>query len=123
MNVLRRAAETLATRHRNATSVPVVYRSAAGRRVACTATVGRSEFESESIDGARMLHRTVDFLVTSAELTDDEGPLVPRAGDLVESDHAGVGGKYEVRSVGGAAVWEPSDAFGLTRRIHTQRVA
>lgn len=107
---------------RQLTGVSIAYEARHGRRARVQATVGRTEHESEDDAGQRVVHRTVDFLVTAAELKDEEGAIVPTAGDRILSDHEELGAIYEVVGPAGGDGYDTSDPYGDQLRIHTQRM-
>lgn len=117
-DLLQSAAIWLAGKRKAHAGQPVTYQRG-DLSVALTATVGRTEWESASADGTVVRFKTRDWIVTAADLAVDGVLLVPAHGDrIVMAD----GVRYEVSAPAGQAVWQWSDEFDVSRRIHTKCV-
>lgn len=118
-NRQRVAAERLAARLKAATGESLVYRRGNNSIDDLTGTVGETEHEDSSTEMVIHLIKSVDFIVTAADLVIDDEQTTPQKGDQIEWD----GGLYEVLPHGDQKqTWRPSDPFGTVIRIHTKEI-
>lgn len=100
-------------------SQAVTYRSGVVQ-LAVQATIGRTEFESETAGGARLVTESRDFLIRVIDLA-TAGLPEPRRGDVVDELVAGVTFRYEVMPFGPQdEIWRYSDPYRLLYRVHTK---
>lgn len=116
MNVLADANAWLQSQRHTHTTRDVTYQRGAGQ-LSIKATVGRTKFESERLDGVRVVDESRDFLIRAVDLDFGLGPVEPERGDLVIE-----GGKtYEVLPFGkNDEHWRYSDRDRLTFRVYTK---
>jgi hypothetical protein len=103
------------------------FKTAAGRTVtyrrgndetAVTATVGRSQFESQNQSGVIENWESRDYLVTYGDLPYGE----PMRGDVIVEELSGEVLEYEVASPRGVPVFHFGDAFRSIVRVHTTQI-
>jgi hypothetical protein len=111
----------LASQLKEHASQTVTYRRG-GSSVVVQATIGRTEFESTSDDGATILvSRSRDFLVAASDLVLSGNEVVPQRGDTIEEVVGATTVVHEVAPPSSAVpAWEWSGALRNVRRIHTK---
>ena len=110
-DLLRTGAAWLEAQRKAHLATDVVY-TQGETSVTVAATLGRTECEVTDDAGVTVKATVMDFLVTDADLG-----LTPEPGDTITAN----GRTFEVIRVNGTC-WTWSDAFQITRRIHTQDV-
>jgi hypothetical protein len=88
-----------------------------GNTAQITATIGRSQFESQLQTGVIENWESRDYIIKTTELPYGE----PRRGDLIVEELNGVSTFYEVSSPRGVPVFHYADAFQQLVRIHTKQ--
>jgi hypothetical protein len=95
---------------------PITFLPFGGAGFTVDATIGQSDHQQEEMDGVITSWRSVDFIVTAADLKGHE----PQRGDRIYSEHTGEKLVYEAATTGGGDhVYRRSDEFGVAFRIHT----
>jgi hypothetical protein len=84
-----------------------------------TATIGRSDFESQDQNGVIENWEARDYLVPTGNLPFGE----PLRGDVIVEASGGLELEYEVAAPRGVPVFRYGDAFRSIVRIHTKQVA
>jgi hypothetical protein len=103
---------------------PVIYQRG-GDSAEVTATIGRSVFAVDNGEGAAIRTELRDYLIRAAHLVLGGQLTLPRPGDQVHEMRDGVIFIYQAMAPGGAddePVWQYSDPYRLTLRIHTRQV-
>lgn len=113
MDLLERGATWLAGQLKGAAGRTVTY-SRNGNAVDVTATIGRSEFQSQTTSGAIEVWESRDYLITFADLPFAE----PLRGDTILEQIGEEFATYEVSSPRGIPVFH-ADAFRTICRVHT----
>lgn len=84
------------------------------------ATIGRSQFDVEDVQGGLLRVETRDYIIPADQLVLNDTPITPTAGDRIRE----AGYTYEVSSPGpGIAVWQWDGQQRVRYRIHTKLVA
>lgn len=103
------------------------FKTAAGRTVtyrrgseesAVTATVGRSQFESQAQGGVVENWESRDYLVSYGDLPYSE----PLRGDVIVEEVGDEIFEYEVSSPRGVPVFHFGDSFRAIVRVHTKQI-
>lgn len=109
----------------------VTYRRG-GQSVSLLATVGRTPFETDDSEGAKISYELRDYLVQAADLVLGGVQVEPERGDEIDQVIGGATLTYQVMppvtiSSGGVGQKEDcfrySDEFRKTLRIHTKLVS
>jgi hypothetical protein len=117
-NRQRTAMTRLAARLKSRSGESLVYRRG-GNSVNLTGTVGENEHEDSSVEMVIHLIKSVDFIITAADLVIDSELTTPQKGDLIEGD----GDVYEVLPHGEQKqTWRYSGPFKTVIRIHTKKI-
>lgn len=94
---------------KNACARQVVYRFAQGGEAVCLATIGKSLFRVDDINGITTRTRSLDFIIEADEL-----PREPQRGDgIIYQDKL-----FEVNAPDGEPCWHWSGDDCRTYRIH-----
>lgn len=105
------------TRTRHATAEVTYLRGASA--VTVRATVGKTGFDQATEDGLTVRLQTRDYLINVDELSIDDIPAEPMAGDrILECD----GQVFEVMPSAGEGPWRYSDLYRRVYRIHTKGI-
>jgi len=83
-----------------------------------TATIGRSQFESQNQSGVIENWESRDYLVDYGEMPYGE----PLRGDVIVEEIAGEVCEYEVSAPRGVPVFRFADAFRSMVRVHTKQI-
>ena len=111
----------LESRRRAVMSRPVTYLRVADRAsIATYATVGKTPFRIETADGLMMHVETRDYIITAADLVQDNLPTTPALGDVIDEVIDGVTQRFEVVGPGGEPHCRYHDAARTVFRIHTK---
>lgn len=117
-NLLKRGERWLADKQTKLTSETVTYVVSVAS-VGVSATIGRSTFDVEDVNGLQISVETIDFIIPFDELVIDGLAYEPQPGNRVEWD----GRRYEVSSPGpGLPHWKWDGEFRSRYRIHTKFV-
>lgn len=120
-DLLRTGSDFLAAQRRASLAHVVVYRRGA-LSVSLPATRGRSDFQATDAQGVLVQERSVDWLVTAADLVLNSASVEPERGDRVEETVGGVTRTYEVMAPGNGPPWRWSDPGHKTMRVHSKLV-
>lgn len=112
-DMLASGAAWLAGQLKGAAGRTVTYQRG-GNAVDVTATIGRSEFQSQTTSGAIEVWESRDYLITFSDLPYGE----PIRGDLIIEEIGDDLATYEVSSPRGIPVFH-ADAFRTICRVHT----
>jgi len=114
------AAWLLDQRHKHMTK-SIVYRHV-DSAIVLLATIGRTEFGSDSADPTIETWESRDFIVRTADLTFGGAVMLPKRGDQIEETDGGLKHIYEVMAPAGQTPWRYADGFRRELRIHTKHV-
>jgi hypothetical protein len=117
MDLLQQAASWLADQRSAFLSRSVVY-GRGSDSVTVQAGIGKTTFDVDDGYGGIERYESRDYLITAADLVLAGEVIQPQRGDRV-TDGSLV---YEVMAPGKEDVCRPSDAYGLTWRIHSKKV-
>lgn len=121
MDLLKRGSDWLQRTRKRYASTRVTYQRVSAS-VRASATIGRATYTVTDSDGFAIEVQAWDFIIDRADLEIDDQLIEPARGDRIivgEPDDAEV---YELMPIGGAPVWQWSDSFAKTYRIHTKHV-
>ena len=91
-----------------------------GNEVELLALRGRSETDDYGSDGAALISRTVDWLISPDYLVLAGLSITPQHGDRIVVDN---GDQFQVVHGPGESVWRWSDSSEQIMRIHSVKVA
>lgn len=118
-DVLRNAAIWLERMRTTHATTPITYRTADFDLEAVPATVGKTDFQVEGRSEVWQQFEARDFLLLAADLVHGGEFVEPQAGhQIIEAD----GTTFEVMAPAGEPVWQWSDPYRQTARIHTKLV-
>jgi hypothetical protein len=120
-NLLDTGAAWLADQRHKHMTKSIVYRHG-DSGIVLSATIGRTEFASNSADPTIETWESRDYIVRTADLTFGGAVMLPVRGDQIEETDGGVKHVYEVMAPAGQTPWRYADDFRRELRIHTKHV-
>jgi len=93
-----------------------------GRPIVVLATIGKTTFEVDDGYGVLIRHESRDYLITAEDLILDDTPVIPQRGDRIQETQGLQTFVYEVTAPGKEPIWNYSDHFRKTLRIHTTQI-
>lgn len=121
-NLLKTGSDWLQARQAARCSQSVVY-SRGANSVAVDAVIGSTTKDTVDAGGNVVVWESRDFLTAAATLVLAGAEVEPARGDRITETQGGATYTYEVNSPSGEPCWRWSDAFRVTRRIHTKLIA
>jgi len=120
-NLLDTGAAWLADQRHKHMTKSIVFRHG-DNGIVLSATIGRTEFASNTADPTIETWQSRDYIVRTADLTFGGVVLLPSRGDQIEETDGGVKHVYEVMAPAGQTPWRYADDFRRELRIHTKHV-
>lgn len=99
----------------------VVTYQRGGDSVSITAAMGSTDLEREA-DGAQISFRSIDFIVSTADIVLAGQETRPRRGDRIVSESESTTRTYEVLAIDNEQPYAFSDPDGTVLRIHTKLI-
>jgi hypothetical protein len=91
--------------------------------VSLSATVGRTELQLQDASGNVIEWKSVDFIITAADLILNSAKVQPKRGWRITRPVGSGSEVYEVQSPGNEQPWRWVDQSQVIMRIHTARTA
>lgn len=123
-DLFHRAAAWLAEQQERHLSHPVRY-GRGSAWVDVPARTGQTSFEQEDAAGLVLVVQSRDFLVPTRLLVLNDTRIEPQPGDQIQETDSDTGATFTfaVMSLAKQPCWRWSDAYRITRRIHTKQVS
>lgn len=115
-DLLERGAQWLEQQRTQHCSRVVTYLRGA-ESLLVSATVGRTQYETDDGHAVRIDFTDRDFLILAADLVLDSTPITPKPGDQIRENHG-------IQILGFEVIdWRYSDPYRLTFRIETKHIS
>jgi len=120
-NLLETGAAWLADKRHEHLTTSVTYRRG-GNSVTLQATIGRSEFASDSAEPIIETWQARDYIIRVIDLVLAGAATTPERGDTIDETQGAIVYQYEVMAPPGQTPWRYADDFRREFRIHTKHV-